>query len=260
MEFNCKDCPNKDTHPSASIVVSIIDEFYGLVYGAYCNHECAANDTAKYFNNITSDTENLDDLIETVEQKELTTLSPKVISIELKDFLMPFGGQDNDDSTPIAQSDLKPEDWKTVFLAFIQDEYVDPSVQPYLVPSKLKDYTVQLNELWNDNTIQNSVKCCILAYWFSALDPYINKDIDFFHELVKPQLLTTGSICTRPGYHPIIIAPCINDPALGKGYMVVVWDEAGNKEEGIIYSNAITFKPSAFTSIASAVDNSYELI
>jgi hypothetical protein len=257
MEFNCKDCPNKDTTFSPSIVVSIIDEFYGLVYGTYCNHECAANDTAKYFNNITSDSK---DIVETVQQKEFVEAGqPKELK-ELKDLLLSFGGQDPDDSTPIIQADIKPEDWKTVFLAFMQGEYVDKSVQPYLVPSKLKDYTVQLNELWNDTTIQNSVKCCILAYWFSALDPYLNKDIDSWEELVKPQHLTTGSICTRPGYHPVIVAPCINDPLLGNGYMVVAWNEEGVKEEGIIYSNAITFNPSVFALSTNAIDNSYELI
>ena len=55
MDFNCENCIVKsstndffsESYPS--IIISIIDEFNGLVYGKYCNYSCAQNDLNLYF-------------------------------------------------------------------------------------------------------------------------------------------------------------------------------------------------------------------
>lgn len=165
MEFNCSNCPQKDNASYPSIVISIIDEFNGIVYGKFCSYDCASKDTTSYF--TAAAIGDYDSIVST-----------QIPSHYIK-------------QVPVMKpTDVEAITWEVDMIRFLLNpnkfikENSEPSSRDILLNNSLFSHIEDLNKLWN-NLKENSEKilqCALLLYWITCQNG-INKDIKNVEDL-----------------------------------------------------------------------------
>jgi hypothetical protein len=193
MNFNCNDCSfnsANDGISAPSVTVSIIDEFAGLSYGKYCKYECAKNDLNKYFDNP-KDVE----IVETVKAHP--------------DFLKAAENLITQMSNKVKLDEIKSLDQKVIWTQILLDQMSYKSIEEdekYLIaPTQLSKKSEELNSIWNDDSIDDKMRCRILAYWLSSHDETKNLNVSSPQNIIFPNDILNGATVVKTGSHPIIV-------------------------------------------------------
>ena len=167
MDFNCSNCPQKDNASYPSIVVSIIDEFNGIVYGKFCSYDCASKDTASYFTAAAiGDYESI--------------VSTQIPSHYIKQ--VPI----------IKQTDVEAITWEIDMIRFLfnPNEFIednlDSSSIDILMRDSILEHVEDLNKLWLTlkKDSKKIMQCALLLYWITCRNG-INENVETIEDLLS---------------------------------------------------------------------------
>ncbi len=193
MNFNCNDCSfNSSSNGllAPSITVSIIDDFAGLSYGKYCKYECAKNDLNKYFENPKD--------VEIVETVKAHPDFPKAAEDLITQML-----------NEVELDEIKSLDekviWTQTFLDQMNHKPIEENEKYLLAPAYLSTRSEELNAIWNDDSIDNKMRCRILAYWLSSHDKTKNLNVSSPEDIIFPNDILNGATVVKSGTTPIVV-------------------------------------------------------